>query len=194
MSFDINENKIKKLSNAGKELFLIDSSAFCRFEEVDRISDFSFLTYLKNVSHVHFFVTNEVLMEIANGPRNLNFSFFNDYMLNAEVSFSPNYKENKFIIEENGILKYVELNKISGQDYGQIHLAQNHPELKIVTNDEKFLKSATSLLGEERVRTPFNFLEFIINKDPQNHELKKYRDASLDIFKLKKFKYRKLTK
>jgi len=64
--------------------------------------------------------------------------------------------------------------------------------LKIITNDEKFIKSATSLLGESRVMTPHAFIEKVIKVVPHDNNLKAYKDASLKAFKLKKFNYRKI--
>lgn len=152
MSFDINKNLIQKHSS--KIIFLIDSSAYCFIEEIEQICGFNVLEIIHNSKRAHFFITNEVFVELMNGPRKLDPAIYINHLLNVESSMDSDWKENRFLIEENGAIKYVVLNKISSVDYGQILLCQNHPELILVTNDRKILRSSAQIIPGRIYGTP----------------------------------------
>jgi hypothetical protein len=59
----------------------------------------------------------------------------------------PDMKMNEFPYEKkDGSLAFTKLNTVSGDDWAQICLAYNHPELIIVTNDSRMFKSAHAVL------------------------------------------------
>ena len=98
---------------------------------------------------------------------------------------SYDLKENRFLIEEDGQIKYIVLNKISAQDYNQVLLCQNHPELTLVSNDRKLLKSA-SLILKERAIGINTFMDRMIELEPKTKEYQTLKEEALKLFKLKK--------
>jgi hypothetical protein len=59
----------------------------------------------------------------------------------------PDMKMNQFpYMKKDGSVGFVKLNSVSGDDWAQICLAYNHPELIIVTNDARMFKSAHAVL------------------------------------------------
>lgn len=82
MSYDLNNAKLSKLIN--KTLFLIDSSAFCRIEELAVATGLHLLLLMKSSTKTHFLLTNEVFVELMNGPRVLHPKFILDHIINAE--------------------------------------------------------------------------------------------------------------
>ena len=97
----------------------------------------------------------------------LNLELFGSHIINSEFSMKSGYKENKFIYEDNGELRYIVLNKISGNDYAQIHLCQQHKILNIVSNDQKLIKSAKCMLGENRAGGPADLVKFMKYLHPE---------------------------
>ena len=98
---------------------------------------------------------------------------------------SHDLKENRFLIEENGQIKYIVLNKVSAQDWGQVLLCQNHPELILVSNDRKLLKSAGIIL-KERVIGINALIDRMIQLEPEIQEYRKLKEEALKLFELKK--------
>jgi len=185
MSYDLNTNKITKFSN--KKLFLIDSSAFGKIEELWKITGTNLLLLMEQSQKVHFFLSNEVCVELMKGPRELDCKFLIDHIINVEGSGSYDLKENKFIIEENGQTKYIVLNKISWQDYNQVILCQNHPELILVSNDRKLLKSAGFVIKDRVIGINALFDE-MIKLEPGYKEYRSLKSKALEIFELKSIK------
>lgn len=169
--------------NSGKKIFIIDSSAFCRFEEIQIACGKNILSIMKASSKYTFVILNTVLVELMNGPRSLDLNFFMNNIVNSEISMDPKWKENRFIIEEDGEIRYVVLNKISAVDYGQISLCQNHPEFSLVTNDEKMLKSASRIIPG-RIFGPAGLLDRLLEFDPNNTDIKLIQLTALKIFSL----------
>ncbi len=140
----------KTFSEQGKKHnFLFDTSTILYFEKLYQLCGVSIFTALDELSDVTFFVCNLVLEEFIGNGQNFNpaqmMTFFN-HILNAESAMHPDWKENRFIVTENGETKYIVLNKISATDYAQILLCQNHPELIGVTNDRRMLRSGMQVL------------------------------------------------
>ena len=147
MSYDFNAQKIKAVED--KFLFLIDSSAYIRFEELEQLTGINLLKLLHESSkHSYYLLANEVLIELMKSPRIIPIEPFIEHIINLESAIDKNWKENRFIVEEEGQLKYILLNKISSTDYGQVLLCQNHNQLYLVSNDRKMLKSAAFVIGE----------------------------------------------
>ena len=130
-------------------------------------------------------MTNDVFVELSNGPRQIPVTFITEHIINSEGSFLPDWKENRFLIKENGEIRYIVLNKISTVDYSQVLLCQNHPELTLVSNDHKLLKSAKVVLID-RVIGPPSLIEQLIDLHPIHEDLKKITEAVKKIYSFKK--------
>ena len=140
MSYDLNVSKLSKFK--GKTIFLFDSSTFCRYEELFLYSGINFFEVLGKLDRIIFLLTNEVIVELMNGPRKLHPKFLLDHIINVEGSMDHSLKENRFLYEKKGKLHYMVLNKVSAVDWNQVLLCQNHSDLVLVTNDRKLLKSS----------------------------------------------------
>ena len=182
MSFDINKQNISKYID--KKIYLFDSGVFARSEEISSACKVDFIDVFNELPAEYFFVSNEVVVEIANGPRHLNYGYFMHHILNSEGAMDSSWKENRFLIEEAGEIRYVVLNKISNVDYGQVTLAQNHKELTLVSNDRKLLKSAAQIIPGRVLGMPV-LIERLSEKYPQNKKLKVINTAVKKIYELK---------
>lgn len=180
---DLIAEEIERHKN--KSIFLLDGNVFDIFLKIDGIAGFSILDLIKELPEFHFLVTVEVLAELMNAKFwTPNIQYFFEHIINVEGSFNKKEKESRFIIEEDGKLKYIELNKISAQDCNQILLCQNHPELILVSNDKKLIKSARFLI-KDRAVTPFGLINVMLKQKPDNKKLQIYKKAAENIFSLK---------
>lgn len=184
MSDGFNTIKIDKLK--GKTLFLIDSSTYCRYEELANYSKVSLFEEILNLDKTAIFFTNEVVQELRNGPRNFFPLFIIENMINVEGSIDRTRKENRFLFEKDGKLSFIEINKVSGVDWNQVLLCQNHPELTLVTNDRKLYKSALVVLGV-RVIGAASFLDTLLNIYPNNTKLLFLKNKFEDYFIEKRY-------
>lgn len=165
-----NESQIKKFSE--KELFLLDSSAFQIFEEWGVALEFNLLEKIQLSQSHHFFITNEVLVELCQKrPKDFMNTLFG-YTLNAEGSMSHNVKHSSFPIKVNGEMVVINTNAISAEDFSQIWLCGNHPELTLISNDRKLLKTGAIVL-QGRVTGPSTFIKRFIQKYPEDPDLNK---------------------
>jgi hypothetical protein len=139
---------------------------------------------LKEFPNEYFFVSNEVVVEIENRPRKFKFGYFINHILNSPISMDSNWKENRFLVKENGETRYITLNKVSNVDYGQISLAQNHPELTLVSNDRKLLKSAAHIIPGRVLGMPI-LIERLCDKYPDNKPLKSIKKTLGQTHELK---------
>jgi len=112
------------------------------------------------------------------------FSTFINHVLNAESAINADWKENRFLIKDNGQTKYIVLNKISPTDYAQILLCQNHPELVLVVNDRKMLRSGSQIIPERIIGIPA-LLNRLLDVFPENDRLKTLKNTGEYIFKKK---------
>lgn len=183
MSYSLNETKIAILSD--RKLFLIDSSAFIRIEDLWKITELNLLFLMEQSQKVHFFLSNEVCVELMKGPRDLDCGFLINHIINVDGSGPNDSKENKFLIKENGKTKYIVLNKISWQDYNQVLLCQNHPKLTLVSNDRKLLKSASAVI-DKRIIGINALMDEMIKLEPKVKEYKSLKSKASEIFELKK--------
>ena len=170
--------------NKDKIIFLIDSSAFCKFEEIQNVCGINLFLIMKNSSKYTFVMNNEVLMELIRGPRSLDLGFFMGHLINSEGAMDPKWKENRFLIEEDGETRYIILNKVSSVDYGQILFCQNHTEFILVTNDERMLKSASRIIPG-RIYGPPRLIEELLKLDPINSNLKLIQSTAQQIYTFK---------
>lgn len=181
MSLGNNRDRIEKY--AGKTIYLFDTGVFARSEEIQKFCGINFVDVFKKLPNEHFFISNEVLCEISNS-RNLNYDYFLNHLLNAEGSMDPNWKENRFLFEENGEIKIVVLNKVSRTDYMQVLLCQNHEELILVSNDRKLLKSAVQVIPGQVLGVPV-LVERLRRKYSDIKELEMIGNTLKQIYKLK---------
>ncbi len=172
MSYEINEEILNE--DRSEYLFLIDSSALLNFFKVDREIGLPILGLIEYSQYTNFYITNEVFLEMSQKEGILNLELFGQHIINSEFSFAPEYKENKFLVEENGELRYIILNKISGTDYGQIHFCQQHKKINLVSNDRKLIKSAKSVIGEKRAGGPADLVKLLMKLHPEVKLLEKY--------------------
>lgn len=184
---DLNKEILKK--NSRKYNFLFDTSSIIYLEALWKRSGASIFKALGELPDVNFFVVNDVVSELISGKNAspvdgvLN-TFFN-HILNSESSMAPNYKENKFLIEQGGEVKYIILNKISATDYAQILLCQNHLELTLVTNDRKMLKSGARVILGRRILGIPAFLNKLVELHPDNKRLASIK-ATAELMFIKK--------
>jgi hypothetical protein len=136
---------------------------------------------MQNSSKFDYFISNDVVLELMNGPRNFNFlKLVKGKILNAEGSLDHNSKFKSFIIEKNGRLSAIPLYGISAEDYNQILLCQNHAELILISNDIKLIKDATVIL-DKRIKGVPNLIDLIEKEEKYSPEagiLKKFIDVN----------------
>lgn len=183
------ENNRKILSEHAKDYnFLLDTSAIRYLQIMHSVSGASIFKVFEECPDVNFFVANVVLSELMNGPNALTpiqIGAFLNHILNSESSMMPERKENRFLVEENGEVKYVELNKISSTDYAQVLLCQNHTELILVTNDKKLIRSAAQVVKGRRVVGIPALFDKLLELYPNNERVKKLKETGEKIFSQK---------
>lgn len=182
MSFDYNTQHIGE--HKDKKVYLFDTGVFARSEEIASVCGSDFIEIFSKLPEEYFFVTNEVLLELMNGPRTILPGFFMKHILNAEGAMDRTLKENRFIIEKDGNLSYIVLNKVSSVDYSQILLCQNHKELILVSNDRKLLKSAAQILPDRVIGFPTLIIN-LSQKYPSNKPLMYVRKVIDEHYELK---------
>ena len=165
-----NKNKINLLS--AKELFLLDSSAFLIFERWGNILGFNLLQKIQDSQKYHFFITNEVFVELHQKPPGRYRDELWKDILNAEGSMSRDVKFSSFPIDINGETFAIVINAISAEDFNQIWLCSNHTELTLISNDRKLLKAVATVLGGRAVG-PSVFIKKFIKDYPEDTDLKK---------------------
>jgi len=138
---DETNTHILSLSKARAKL-LFDANVLSYAQQAYNATGIHLLDYMDRISGtVDWWVSSRVAVDLYNNgilPGVLR------NMLNCDY---PDMKMNDFPYEkEDGSLGFVKLNTVSGDDWSQICLAYNYPELIIVTNDAKMLKSAHAVL------------------------------------------------
>jgi len=180
MSYDLNVSKLSKFK--GKTIFLFDSSTFCRYEELFLYSGINFFEVLGKLDRIIFLLTNEVIVELMNGPRKLHPKFLLDHIINVEGSMDHSLKENRFLYEKKGKLHYMVLNKVSAVDWNQVLLCQNHSDLVLVTNDRKLLKSSKVILGDRSFGAA-SLIYKLLEMYPDDTDLQSLEIKSKELFK-----------
>ena len=175
----------KILANRGKKYnFLFDTSTILYFEQMWKQCGASIFVVINEIPDVNFFVCNEVLSEFISGNHGFNptqLNIFFDHILNAESSMNRDYKENRFLINEGGEVKYIVLNKVSTTDYAQILLCQNHPELVLVANDRKLIKSGAQTVPGRVIGIPALF-DRLLSLYSDNERLKVLKKTCDEMF------------
>lgn len=179
MSYDLNVSKLTKFK--GKTIFLFDSSTFCRYEELSLYSGINFFEVVGKLDRIVFLLTNEVIVELMNGPRKLHPKFLLDHIINVEGSMDHSLKENRFLYEKEGKLHYLVLNKVSAVDWNQVMLCQNHSDLILVTNDKKLLKSSKVILGDRSFGAA-SLLYKLMEMYPNDADLRTLEIKSKELF------------
>lgn len=183
MDIDINRNII---AEKGKKYnFLLDTSTIIYLEIIWKKCGANMLMTLEKLPDINFFVTSQVLVELMSGKKGYSTGILGDYdghILNSEGSFVPNWKENRFLIEQDCEVRYIVLNKISDTDYSQILMCQNHLELTLVTNDRKMLKSGVQVILGRRIFGIPAFLEKLIDLYPKNKRLLVIKETADQMF------------
>lgn len=180
------EDNNKILQEQGKKYnFLLDTSAILYFQVMYQHCGASIFTAINECPEVNFFVLNDVLSELMQGQKGINptqLNIFLNHILNSESAMDRNRKENRFLVEEDGEIKYIVLSSISATDYAQILVCQNHPQLVLVANDKKMLKSAAQVLeGRRTVGIPA-FLDRLLLLCPTNERIKALKKAGDELF------------
>lgn len=180
------EDNSSIIFNSGKKHnFLFDTSTIRYFEEMYRQCGASIFFAMSQMEDVNFFACNEVLSELMNGPGGFNpanFNIFFNHILSSESSMNRDRKENRFLINEDGEVKYIVLNKISATDYAQILLCQNHPELVIVANDRKLIKSGAQVIPSRRVIGIPALLNRLLKIYPDNERIKALKKTGDEMY------------
>ena len=137
------------------------------------------------MSRRQFFILTNVLSELIQGPNGISPTqlnpFFN-HILAPESAMGNDKKENRFLINVKGKIKYVVLNKISVTDYAQVLVCQNHKELTLVANDKKMLKSAAQVIKERRVTGIPALLDKLLTLYPNNERLRVLKKTGDELF------------
>ena len=184
----INRNNAIITKNGKEYNFLFDTSTILYFEQIWKVCGASIFTAIAELPDVTFFVCNDVVSELMNGSHGFNptqLNIFFDHILNAEGAMIPDHKENRFLVEEDGEVKYVVLNKISSTDYAQVMLCQNHPELTLVANDRKLIKSGAQVITGRRVFGIPALLDKLLTLHPNNERLKEIKKTGDAMFEKK---------
>jgi len=166
--------------NKNKKIYLLDTSVFCRIEEMFRTTNVNLFYKLSKSDKVTFLISTDVIKELFKSPekRVVPFNLFFPHIINSNMSFSVNKREKLTVLpvmfkNEPFALK---INAISYPDAGQILLCQGEKDLILVSNDKNMLKAAIVVLGKNRVMGTLNFLEDIYNLHLEDEELR-------DLFK-----------
>lgn len=179
----------KVLLESGKKYnFLFDTSAILRFQALYEVCGVSIFKAINECKDINFFILNEVIMELMQGTKSISPTQIGgllNHILNSESSMDRSHKENRFIINEKGQIKYIVLNKVSATDYAQILMCQNHPELTLVSNDKKMLKSAAQVIKGRRVIGIPALLDRLLILYPENERVKTLKKTGDKIFKKK---------
>lgn len=171
-----NSEKLKKSNRKYK--FLLDTSAYTSYEEIFIHTGVFVPEVILESQNFDYFLSNDVIVELMNGPRNDNFlKLAKDRILNAEGAFDKTMKHSMSIIEDDGKLNAINLYKISATDMSQIMLCMNHPDLILVSNDEKLIKNATvTLKGNTRIKGVPNSIDLIVQVESQSDKIDVLKD------------------
>jgi len=167
------EENDRRIIELGEGLnLLIDSSAYHEMNKIaDAIGQHP-LILLEAYPKIHNFFSQAMINENIRG--NLGFNGETQWMFTQSLQDEGSFigKEAVFLYNhEDGSTQTIKMNNISGVDYGQILLAQNHKNLVLMTNDHRMLKSAGALIGGRIMDVP-NFLELMKNTEDTNLQKK----------------------
>lgn len=181
----MDHNKQTLLTQGKKYNFLFDTSTILYFQVIHQHCGASIFAAINECPEVNFFVLNDVLSELMQGKKGINptqLNVFMNHILNSESAMDRNRKENRFLIEEDGEIKYIVLSSISATDYAQVLICQNYTQLMLVANDKKMLKSAAQVLEGRRTLGIPAFLDRLLLLYPENERLKALKKAGDELF------------
>ena len=138
---DESNTHILKSSTARAKL-LLDANVLTYAQLAINETGVGLLEYLESLhGTVDWFVGSRVAVDLY------NYGVLPGILTNLLNCDYPDMKMNEFPYEKkDGSLGFVKLNTVSGDDWSQICLAHNYPELIIVTNDSRMFKSAHAVL------------------------------------------------
>lgn len=129
--------------STAKAKLLFDANVLSYAQDAHQAIGVHLLDYMEKINGtVDWFVSSRVAVDLYNNK--IYEGIFRN-ILNCDY---PDMKIDQFPYEKkDGSLGFVKLNSVSGDDWSQICLAYNYPELIIVTNDSKMFKSAHAVLN-----------------------------------------------
>jgi len=139
---------------------LLDANILIYAQEAFNTLGIHLLNYLDRLEGlVDWYVASCVAVKLHNGG-SYDLSSLNGKILNCDGMDS---KMDSFpYIKEDGSLGFVKLNALAGDDWAQVALAHNIPDLIVVTNDSAMFKSAHASLNGRAIAF-HQFLEDISN-------------------------------
>ena len=148
MSIEVNDLRLNK-SRAQLKV-LLDGNIYILFQEMSVATEIHCLELLDQIKSVDYYFTSSVCNELMQGREGINPNttrMLLHHSLRDEGTGGE--KENRFLYTDKaGNTRFATLNTVSGVDYGQILICQNHKDLVLVTNDHSMLKSAAALLDQ----------------------------------------------
>ncbi len=146
--------------NMSKE-FLLDTNIIIKlWNDNPDVIDF-----LRSHSKCDFKVTNDTVMELANGeienffPKmGLELQALADRIINNPVSMDRSFRPSSYVVSEDNGLYLEKANKVSATDYGLINICLEDSCYVLVTEDKKMLKSSARLMDSNRF---YNYMEFM---------------------------------
>lgn len=146
------------ISSTARAKVLLDANVLSYAYDAHQATGYHLLDYLDTIKgRVDWFVSSGVAMDLY---RHGTYGLIAGNMLNCDYL---DMKMNDFPYEkEDGSLGFVKLNTVSGDDWSQICLAYNYPELIIITNDSKMFKSAHAVLNGRAIA----FHDFLTKLSP----------------------------
>lgn len=123
---------------------LLDANIFAYAHEAHQATGYHLLDYLDTLhggDTIDWYVASTVAMKLY---RHGNYGLIGRNLLNCNA---PDMKMDHFPYEKkDGSLGFVKLNSLAPDDWAQISLAYNYPDLIVVTNDSAMFKSAHAVL------------------------------------------------
>ena len=123
---------------------LLDANVLIYAQEAFRATNLHLLEFLDQLSgRVDWYVASCVALKLHNGG-SYDVTSLDKHVLNCDDIGMK--MDSLPFIKENGDLGFVKLNALAGDDWAQICLAHNNPELIIATNDSAMFRSAHASL------------------------------------------------
>lgn len=150
--------------------YLLDGNIIDCFEGIYRAVGINMLKEIDSIQNVTYLFTNQVIVELLNRPQSLDISIAKNNIINVEGGHSED-KENRFLIEEDGEIRVALGTKVSPEDWAQVLLCQNHPKLKLVSNDHGLIKNSLRAIGEPRTKTIVSLVQELITLSSNSKNL-----------------------
>lgn len=130
-------------TSTARAKLLLDANIFVYAHEAHQATGYHLLDYLDTLSgKVDWFIASGVAMDLY---KHGDYGLITKNLLNCDY---VDMKMDSFpYTRKDGSLGFVKLNTVSGDDWAQICLAYNYPDLIIVTNDSRMFRSAHAALS-----------------------------------------------